>query len=426
MKEFRQTLAVVDDTHAYTCGRKWTHGGFQDIAGLAELAKINGLTHVWVVSGTETSRLGQGAFTVNPDVVDAWNVTAIGKDAYSYLSVRLKDETYQDHIEIGFPEWSRWPWKKSSNSAAGLLQTLIYLEELLGFPVAYTPAWCSLELFKKLNAGRWDWLEPMTLDLEKEQVAFSYADDVARELHWPPKGREPIIPAGASHLIRIDGNSKYNASETGLRVGQGNPKWAGPGPMIDKIYDGKKPGFWWVEVFNEPTVWDGKQLPALDSWRVMTTDLIEQSRRSGCKVIVKLGWYWPTYHQTLRSFAERLWPERVKWRELAKRGLAYESVYDSVRVMLKALHGKLARADNAPRFRRRDIWAMVVSRAVAMSIYQIEKIHQQYGIWPVRIKADEFTYAVNNPHIFDEMLSDSKLGGLKLVEVVAIYDKSKA
>src|SRR6185312_5194250 len=294
-KNFRQTLAVVDDVALYTCGHKYAHGGFEDISDLAILAEQHSITHLWVVSATETSKLGQGAFSETPDAADAWNVTAIGKDAYSYLSVRRKEKTHEDHIEIGFPEWSRWPWKKSSNTAAGLLQTLIYLEELLGFPVAYTPAWCSLELFKKLNAGRWDWLEPMTLDLEKEQVAFSYADDVARELHWPPKGREPIIPAGASHLIRIDGNSKYNASETGLRVGQGNPKWA-DAELVARApgvaYDGKKPGIWFVEVSNEGTVWDGKQLPALGSRRCMTTDMIEQARRSGCKVTIKMGWYW--------------------------------------------------------------------------------------------------------------------------------------
>lgn len=418
-KEFRQTLAVVDDQAVYTCGRRYAHSGFDDIAGLAVMAEHHGITHLWVVTGTDVSKLACGSFDDTPDAADAWNVTAIGKDSYSYVSVRRVEKTHQDHIEIGFPEWSRWPWKKSSNTAAGLLQTLIYLEEILGFPVGFTPAWCSLELFKRLNAGRWDWLEPQTLDLEEK--GFSYADDIAQELHWPPKGREPIIPPGATHLIRVDGNSKYNAAETGLRVGQGNPTWVTSGAL----YDGKKPGIWQVECFSELSDFNGHLLPSFERCVWMSTDLVEQLRRSKYNVIVEGGWYWPTYHQTLRSFAELLWPVRLKWRPLAARGGAYESVYDSVRVMLKALHGKLAWPDNAPRFRRRDIWAMVVARAVAMSIYQIETIHQKYGIWPIRVKADEFTYAVSDPHLLDEMLSDSKLGGLKLVEVVAIHAVSK-
>lgn len=423
MKQFRQTLAVVDDSFLYTCGHKYAHGGFDDIADLVLLAERHGITHVWAVTGTDVSRLAQGPFVDTPDKVGVWNVSGIGGDNFSYLSVRRTEKTHEDHIEIGFPEWSRWPWKKSSNSAAGLLQTLIFLEEILGFPVAYTPAWCSVELFKRLNAGRWDWLEPVTLDLEEK--GFSYADDIARELHWPPKGREPVIPACATHLIRVDGNSKYNAAETGLRVGQGNPTWVTSGAL----YDGKKPGIWQVRIKRKPNrlyAWNGQALPDLTTRKWMTTDMIEQVIRCDFYVEIECGWTWTKYHQTLRSFAETLWPERLKWRPLAARGGAYESVYDSVCIMLKALHGKLARPDNAPRFRRRDIWAMVVARAVAMSVYQIEHIHRVYGLWPVRIKADEFTYAVQDVHIFDNLVSRDKLGGLKLVEVKEIERNAEA
>lgn len=48
-------------------------------------------------------------------------------------------------------------------------------------------------------------------------------------------------------------------------------------------------------------------------------------------------------------------------------------------------------------------------------MYRVEKIHAEYGLWPIAIKVDEFTYAVSDPNIFDGMLGTEKLGGFKLV-----------
>lgn len=407
----RTSLAVVDDSHFYTVGRKWEHGGIDCLATLTEKAMSAELKHVWLVVGTQVSKLANDPF-IGYDVgheSDDWNIRGIGKDAFSYLSVRHENQTFEDHLEIGIPEYSRWPWS-GDTSPKTLLATLAYLEDALGFPVAYTPAWCSLEYIKKLNAGRWSWWQPMTTDLESK--GFSYADDIAKPLHWPPKGQALAIPAGATHLIRIDGNSAYAAAMIGLNVGEGNPLWADDG----KAYDGKRPGFWSAAV-SGVTRWDGKQLPSFAGYKWLTTDMIEQLGRMGHQVLIKCGWYWPKYHQALRSTAEGLWKLRTEWRDQASKSAAHENVHETLRVVIKAIHGKMARPDTNEHFRRRDVWAADVSRSAAMTAYRIEKIFRDYGILPVAIKDDELTYAVSDPKIFDGMLGTSKLGGFKLVEI---------
>jgi hypothetical protein len=424
----RLDLMVVDDRHLYRVGAKLAHAGpGMDLAELLTIAQDLHVKNVWVVSGT---RISQECSV--PGEWPGWNITptyasATTKDSYSYLSARRNEQRHEDHVEVGFPEFSRWPWKTSSGTARGLLATVAYLEDALALPLAWTPAHMSLECLRKQNEARWSWLEPMTLDIEEgpESVGRLRYTDVARELHWPPKGVEIPPPAEATHYIRVDGNSAYGAGMTGLNVGEGNPCWCAPGPLVDfvppGIYDGKKPGIWSVECFEpKESVWDGKQLPRFDDRTWMTTDLIEQLRRSGHKIIVKMGWYWPVYHQTLRSTAERLWDLRMTWRVLSSKSGTHEAVYESLRVILKAIHGRLARQDNSPHFRRRDVWALVVARSVAMTIYRIEKIHREYGIWPVGIKADELKYAVSDPRIFDAMLDQNKLGGFKLVSVEEI------
>lgn len=422
--ETRLTLAVVDDTHIYRMGAKLAHAGDMDLAELLTIAQDLQIKNIWVVTGTQISR----ECSV-PGELPGWNITATydgtKQEHYSYISARRNDQRHDDHVEIGFPEFSRWPWKTSSSRAKSLLATVLYLEDALGFPLAWTPAHASLDYIRKMNEARWSWLEPMTLDLESK--GFSYAEDIAKELHWPTKGQEIAIPAGATHFIRVDGNSAYAAGMTGLNVGQGNPKWCAL-EEDGAEYDRKRPGIWCVQVFPEVCAgnpWNGKILPDLKYRHWMTTDLIEQARRSGCKVLINCGWYWPDYHQTLRSTAERLWDLRITWRVLSSQSGTHEAVYESLRVILKAIHGKLARQDNAPHFRRRDIWALVVARSVAMTIYRIEKIHREFGLWPVAIKADELKYAVSDPHIFDAMLDRDKLGGFKHVETVEIVECRK-
>jgi hypothetical protein len=95
-----------------------------------------------------------------------------------------------------------------------------------------------------------------------------------------------------------------------------------------------------------------------------------------------------------------------------------EAVYESYSAIIKAVHGRFGRkANDKAREQRRDIWALVVSRSIALMIYRIMKIYREYGILPIAIKADELTYAVSD-HQIDKMLDRDKLGGFKLVEVI--------
>lgn len=402
----RETLAVADDNYFYTASKRIPMPIQADLVTLLPTIEHQGFTHVWLVPGTGLSR---GCSEIQ-ETMPEWDISATyspDKTHYSYVSAHRPGQ--RNHIQIGFTEYSRWPWR-GDDKPKTLYATIAYLEDATQLPVEWTPAHISLEYIKKLNAGHWSWWQPMTVDLESK--GFSYADDIAKPLHWPSKGQQMAIPAGATHLIRIDGNSAYAAAMIGLNIGEGNPTWADDG----KPYDGKRPGFWQVSV-SGATHWDGQRLPSFAGYRWMTTDMVEQLGRMGHQVLIKSGWMWQKYHQGLRSTAEGLWKLRTEWRELVGKSAAHENVYETLRVVIKAIHGKMARPDTNEHFRRRDVWAADVSRSAAMTAYRIEKIYRDYGVLPVAIKDDELTYAVTDPHIFDSMLGTAKLGGFKLVEI---------
>lgn len=423
----RNTLAVIDDQHFLSIGGKKPHGKISTLENLIYWARSYKFSHVWVVPGC-LSDIG-GRQGIEEAKAQGWNIISIGKDRISFMSARRNDETHESMTYIGFVEYSRWPWKATGNDAAGLLRTIARLETALMLEIEWTPAHMAMEVGRQKNANRWWWLQPMTFDLEAK--GFSYTNDIARELHWPPRGQQTDIPGGASYEISLDANSAYAAAMISLNVGEGDPNWAD-----GTAYDGKVPGFWRVEVkrtLEKEYIWDGEELPGFEQRKWMTTDLIEQLRRSGFDIAVQAGWYWgyekrmmkeeeitfPRFHQTLRSTAEHLWKLRVEWRAKCEQDAVNKNIYESISQIIKAIHGKMADEDYHDRhLRRRDIWALVVAKSVALTIYRAEKIYRLYGLKPIRIKADELTYAVSDPHIFDGLIDGNKLGGLKLARIV--------
>lgn len=408
----RTTLAVVDDQQFYTVGRKWEYSA-TSLASLLEAAESGQLTHVWLLAGSGLSRACMSA----PDPV-GWSIRAMRTSkGLAYCSaIRLQD-SQEKRIQIAVTERLPWPFEGRDNPKT-LLATLAYLEDALGMPVEWTPAHMAISVIRQKNASRWTWLAPMITNLEDES-GFKYSIASKEITDWRSQVQHP-----GQHYIKIDGNSDYGASMTGLNCGQGEPSWIA-GEKVDAEYDGRRPGFWRVEILN-CGMWDGKQLPSFQEYTWMSTDLIEILRADGLEIVITAGWYWENYHQTLRSTVSNekktgLWDLRLLWRGQKEKSPAHENVYEAISAILHTVHGKLGDDDIFDkRFYRPDLYALVVARAVARRVYHLKKIYHQYGVLPNRIHVDGFEYAVNDPHIFDDMLNRDKLGGFKHVKTVAI------
>lgn len=420
----RRTLAVLDDSWFYVgAGVCVDYSECRDLGELLELAEELSLTHIWLVPGSDVSRNCSEV-----EELAGWNITPIyqdnkKKERYSYVAARRNEKRYEDMIYVGFNDFPRWPLQSSGSDPRQLLRTINWLENILGLPLEWTPAHMSMAYVKKMNASRWPWLAPMTLDLEEK--GFSYADDIAEEMTFTGQ-----LPPDATHLVVMDGNSDYLANMTGQNYGEGNPEWV-DGPWA---YDGKRPGIWFVALWSNESIFNGRDGPDMRrQW--MTTDLIEQLRAVGCQIEVVKGWTWldsrdgkKRYHQLLRSTAESLWKLRVEWRAMREKSPAHENVYRSVSAIIKAIHGRFGRVKNTDKHeQRRDIWALTVAGAVARRVRKLVKILKEHpGAVLVKVAVDEFTFAVKDPHAFDAMMSADKLGGLKHVKTVEITEEVRA
>jgi hypothetical protein len=434
--DYRKTLAVVDDTHFYSVGLKWQHAHIETLSDLLEGSEKAGITHVWIVKGCALS-----ARLASPDVpLIGWTLREMkGKRGYTYCSAIRNGKHLDDKIQVGWADGRVWPWL-GCESPKTLLASIAYLETAVGVPLEWTPAHVALDVIRAKNASRWGWLTGLTTDLEKDcpVSGFRYGATCKELTDW----KAPL--GDGKYLIDIDGNSDYGAAMTGLNCGEGNPSWAGPGPDCERdwttrddprydggCYNGKRPGFWCVEVFKFDSLFDGKRLPDFEDYRWMTTDMIEQLRQEGYHIIVKMGWYWKVYHQTLRSTVSDkekngLWDLRLIWRAKKGQSAAHENVYESIGSILHTVHGKLGDDDiSQRRFYRPDLWAMVVAKAISRMMYRIVKIYRTYGILPVRIHIDGLKYVVDDPHMLDALFDADKLGGFKHVKTVEITQEMR-
>lgn len=408
--ETRETLAVGDDLHFYTFQRKIEHGPIDTIKSLLEEAEKEGITHLWLMPNTEISRRLSSPGE-NPQ---GWNIVfGYSGLQINYISARRDEKRHEDRIQIGFTDnhLTYWPWEP--DSARTLLATITYLENFLKMPIEWTPAHMALECLKIQNYGRWDWLRPMKLDLEEIFAPFQYKN-TCPEIHFKHR-----LDRRGRYLIKIDKNSAHPAACTGLRCGEGDPVPGGP-----EDYDGRQPGFWRVRCKTVGSAWDGMRLPDL-SRQYMSTDLIEQLRKSGYQISISNGYYWKEYHQTLRSTMNDLWKFRRSFRTMSERSMGHERAYLSFNAIMHALPGRLGDSDSrSQRFLRRDLWALIVSRSIATMIYNIEDIKTKTGLYPVLIDVDALWYQVDSPDpvkIFGlDILDRSKLGGFKDVYVVRV------
>lgn len=431
----RMDLLVIDDTYIYRVGAKLAHE--QPVIGLERLLliaeKLNA-KHVWVLANTDASRNA----SIPLDGLQGWSLRHMDSGGHmAWVSAVRNDARFEtDRIQIGFAEYAPWPWDRKDDPRT-TLATICYSEDALGVPLEWTSAHVALDVIRDRNRDRWAWFAPMTVDLEATIGGGWRYGQTCKELHW-------CGPAPAGRVVvKLDGNSDYGAGMTGLNVGQGNPTYAEPGPDCEHdwagegdprrwtgCFDNKRPGFWAVEVFERDSLWDGKRLPKFDNYSWMTTDMIRQLRQAGHHIIVKLGWYWKEYHQTLRSTISNekkngLWDLRLAWRALREKSPAHENVYETISAVLHTVHGKLGDDDlgkTAKRFYRPDIYAMVVAMALARRVYRIEKIYREFGILPSRIDVDALWYGLDDPRQLDSILSADKLGGLKHVYTIELTD----
>lgn len=425
--EIRKDLAVVDDHYFYARGMRQAHNA-TSIEELLTWSERLHLTHIWCVPDSHLSLLA----TQPPPALAGWSSAMAFADAKArsgllYLSARREEKRYEDRIGLGFVgEWTyaTWPWR-GVHTPRDLYHTIAFLEQAINQPIEWTAARVGLELIRANHQKRWNWFVPLRTKLEEEprfRGQFRY-ENCCPELKF--RGE---LPADARYIVKLDKNSAFPAACTGLMLGSGEPIVAGPGPEALAAYDAHRPGFWWSEIDARESLFDGRRAPGFTGRRWLTTDLIEQLRATGYQITPIVGACWPERHQILRRDMTHLWQLRQQAKKRRQEGVAWECVYESIGAIMHAIPGKFGDLDLRDRhFRRRDWWALIVARATATLLADIEAIRLRTGLLPLLVGSNDalwYATACADPvQALPDTIDREQLGGFKDVYVLRITDE---
>jgi hypothetical protein len=173
-----------------------------------------------------------------------------------------------------------------------------------------------------------------------------------------------------------DQNFAFGASATGLNLGEGSPTYG----VVE--WNAKLPALWHLPDGTWAWTPDVEWKLASQPNALLPHDLGE-------------AWYWPKYHETLRSWAERFWA--------ADRATLDD---DLVREILKTIRNQAMgllgheRKQDAGQvvddLYRPDIWALLVSKTRARTEFTKRRLASQ-GFVSCWTKADEVGFVSNNP-----------------------------
>lgn len=346
-----------------------------------DLAHDFQLDSVWILPGSQLSWLAGNydeCFPASGEGYDGRTSFQRSKLACMHLWHTAGSSDYRRTISVHFPEHDpRWGWQ-NIRSAPDLLYAILYLRVALGCEIEWGPGSTGKSLMEKLNEGpRASWVRESDLSMLPLRA---YAQD----LEW--KSLPDELPEGPLYFHAYDKNSMYLGSCTSANLGEGTPSY-----LKQPSFAPLCPGLWGIHLAH-----DTPYYPAGRHW-LWTPELeflvrTETGPVSG--LVIEDAFLWEKYHQTLRSWGERLWKAR---QELKIGHFRYpeagEHAYSAVKRIATQSLGWLAHkpAEGTSQWYRPDWWNMVVSNARAKMMYKCWGL-QQRGYAPCWINVDELGF----------------------------------
>lgn len=355
------------------------------LTDLATHALRNGYTHCWCMPGVKVD------MSVGPE----WDVFSSqwedeNEVKYPMFSrVRYRGRKSQE-VKIGFPEYGRWGWELDSPET--LRTTVGYLEQVVQIPVEWSPGHMGTELVVHLNrtAKRQEWVRETTInlfDLPFKQTASKNGGD----LYWKTEKLEQVQPG--YYLHQFDKRSAYLSTCSGLYLGAGDPV------HVDGEYNTTLPGIYRVTALPGRSCFDDANLPAIIATEWVTDDVLVYAIEQGYEAVIHEAWQWTEKHQTLRSYAEKLWNGRNAFRTGVDRfphELARENAHSTMKEIALIATGKFG-STRTSHFQRPDWWAKVVGKTRVNTCRNLYKFYER-GFTPVLLYSDSVYFVSSDPN----------------------------
>ncbi len=424
--------ALVGETLYYIDAGAWqkekcTVATSSPLVDLCELAIFHRFTHLWVLDSDgmfppdiDFLRAAQGDY----DLLASWDIDLdLATDleetpCLTSVTGCRKPKGGQHWFSILFPQVGGWQWVENTTGGLELLATILYLEAALKVPVGNGPTTVGMKLLQDILVDHPNWLIPPACDFDELPFARAGMDVIWKNENLPEMDLQGYW------LIKADRNSAYLRGCTEENIGAGVPEHVTDD--VARWWNARMPGVWRI-VAAAPTTYDLPldMLPSAlerdQTW--ISTPVVKLLLTMGYDVTFQEAWVFPTYHETLRAWAQTLWDIRQSFKggEADKRltiAPARLNAYHAIKEIAAKTVGLFGSEKLKGNWKYRpDIRAQVVGSVRALMFYTMMKIWKEYRLTPLIVYMDALYYVLPGPRgsreiplLFDHVDS---LGGFK-------------
>jgi hypothetical protein len=410
------THAVLDDQHMYLCQvvdgqrrmRRVQIGAPTNVGDVYQLARQHSITHMWAQPGSAVDVKDEEFYDTLPD---GFNLFVAREDKNNPKSLATSFRVYKPGtygaIYVGFPTRGRWQWDYMD--PLDILSAVLYLEQVLGTTIQWSPNHVGMALVKKQYASdpkRQTWVRESEIDLNS--LPF---DRAAADVLWSC----PLNPTDVGKWIHhYDKNSAYLSGCQGVSLGCGTP--------VHRINDINPDlaGIYRVS-YTTGSNWDEALLPPIITTEWITRDLLKFAEVHGYTITIHEAYQFEESHQLLRPWASLLWDARAALKD-ANPEFPHEhgrlNAYYTIKEVALIGVGQFASDKFAHQFMRPNWWADVVSKARVTLLYNLTSFEDALNT-PFMVYSDGLWFVSNteNPEsaVPGILKRAGQLGGYKHV-----------
>lgn len=368
---------------------------------LWEQGQATGITHFWVMPGTQFDNAGYNALA--------------GRDGYSVFvplmgtprqeekprSARCwKDQTGGGTHQVIVGYAGRYPFEWTVEKPLDVLACIDYLEQVLSIDVQWSPQSMGETYLKGLYSKTQklqSYLRPMTVDTHS--IPFRKA---GQDVRWK-RQIKPLEHMGGEWIVMLDKNSAHPSAASSMITGCGDPIHLDNEPPV------LKPGVYRVSFDKGQSLFNGVSLPLVIEGEWITADVLRFARKQGYTVQVHECWLFEESHKLFSEWASDLWCARQLLKD--KDAFCYEPGRINAYWTLKDIMNRTISSLHP------NWWADMVGCARTALLANLQKFAAEYDNFPFLAYHDDIAFICEGPDPNEEMpgmlARSDKMGGWK-------------
>jgi hypothetical protein len=374
------------------------------IAELWSQGQTTGITHFWIMPGTQFDTAGYDALATREGYSIFVPLMGTERQEDRPRSARCwKDQTGGGTHQVIVGYAGRYPFELATiERPLDMLACIDYLEQVLQIPVQWSPMVMGETylrgLYSKTERLK-SYLRPMTVDVS--ELPFMRA---SQDVRWK-RQIKPLEHMGGEWIVMLDKNSAHPSAASSMTTGSGDPIHLDSEPEV------LRPGAYRVSFDKGTSIFNGVSLPLVIEGEWITADVLKFARKQGYTVQVHECYIFEESHKLFTEWASDLWCARQLLKD--RDAFCYEpGRLNAYHIMKDIMNRTISNQRKNPNW-----YADMVGCARTALLANFQKFTKEYDTFPFMAHHDDIAFICKGPEPEKELpgilARSDKMGGYK-------------